>query len=754
VTDAAQRTSDDPFGPGALVGPVLRAMRDAVIAVDPAGLVRVWDGAATALLGWREHEVLGRPLAALQAPGDPHPLQERLHAVLAGGDAAGEWLACREDGAPVRLAVRASVLPGPGGAAGVLLLARDAADAGDRGALHRRETEFRALAESLPAVVFTAAADGRTDYLNSRWTDVTGHLPGESLGAGWLRQVHPDDQSRTWAAWQHHLRHGTPFEVEFRLGSEARGWRWHLGRALPLPALDDPPRWVGSCTDIHDQRLLREALARERAFAESVLATAPVALCVLDTEFRYLRVNEAFARINGMPVAEHVGRRAPEVVPELWPMLEPIFRRVLDTGEPLLDLEVEGASRADPGTPRAWIGNYFPVRQDGAITGLGIALVDITPQKRAERALREADRHKDEFLATLAHELRNPLSPIRIAVQMLQDPATGADDAAWARGMIDRQVGHLVRLIDELLDVARIGRGKLVLRREPVGLADVVQAALEASRPLLEARRQALAVSLPDEPLALEGDAVRLVQALTNVLSNAAKFSEPGGRVALLVRREGGEGVVEVRDAGIGIAPEELPRLFDLFYQSRDAREHAMGGLGIGLALVRQIVELHGGRVAAASPGRGQGSVFTLRLPLAPVPARAAAARPAPPPPAAPARILVADDNADSALGLAALLRGAGHDVEVAFDGEEALALAERHQPEVVLLDIGMPRLDGYAVCRRLRRRAGAGMLIVAQTGWGQAADRERAREAGFDAHFVKPVDLAALFRLLADRGR
>jgi PAS domain S-box-containing protein len=618
--------------------------------------------------------------------------------------------------------------------------------------LRASEAGFRGLAESMPAVVFTTNADGRTEYINQRWAEVSGRPASDSLGLGWLAHVHPDDRARAAETWERHRAEGTPYALEYRLGTEGDEWRWHLVRVVPVRVPGGPLRWIGTATDVHEQRLLREELARERAFVESVLATAPVALCVLDTEFRFVRANDVVAAMNGLPVSAHIGRTVADVVPHLWPQVAPIYRQVLEAGEPVLGLEVSGTLPSDPAVERTWLGNYYPVRQGGAITGLGVALVEITAQKRAEQALRRADRRKDEFLATLAHELRNPLSPIRSAVQLLRPGVSTPEEVGWSRDLIDRQVSHLARLIDDLIDVSRISQGRLVLRRAPTTLGDVVRAAVETSRPLLEQRRHALAVDVAAEPLALDADPVRLAQAVTNLLNNAAKYTPPGGRVELAVRREREEGVVEVRDDGIGITAEHLPHVFEMFYQTDVSLERSSGGLGIGLGLVREIVELHGGRVAAVSEGPGRGSAFTIRVPLVARERPASAPRPAPAPVRA-RRMLVVDDNEDGALALAELLRLSGHEVDVAHDGHAALEAADRTRPEVILLDIGMPGLNGYDACRALRARPwGREALVVAQTGWGQAEDRARAAEAGFDAHFVKPVDLGELLRLVAAR--
>jgi PAS domain S-box-containing protein len=373
--------------------------------------------------------------------------------------------------------------------------------------------------------------------------------------------------------------------------------------------------------------------------------------------------------------------------------------------------------------------------------------------------LREAARRKDEFLAMLAHELRNPLAPLVNAVQIMR--LAGDDRAAMdrARSLMERQLQQMVRLVDDLLDVSRITRGKVELRRQRAELAAVIQTAVETSRPLIAASRHDLTLSLPAEPLVVDCDVTRLAQVFSNLFNNAAKYTEPGGHISLTAERRENEAVVTVRDTGVGIPGEMLKRVFDLFTQVDRSRERAQGGLGIGLTLVQRLVELHGGSVEAQSEGPGRGSAFVVRLPLAPS-KDAVDAVPAPPPPpragpSPPRRILVVDDNVDAAQSLATLLRLGGHEVRVTHDGPAALSEARAFVPEVVLLDIGMPGMDGYEVARRLRRAPETnGALLVAQTGWGQDEDHRRSREAGFAAHLVKPLDPDALEQLLARERR
>ena len=376
---------------------------------------------------------------------------------------------------------------------------------------------------------------------------------------------------------------------------------------------------------------------------------------------------------------------------------------------------------------------------------------------RLYREIREADRRKDEFLAMLAHELRNPLAPLLNSLHLL---GLGVDDdqaAEQVRGVAERQARHLARLVDDLLDVSRISNGKIQLRRGPLDLRAAVSHAVETARPQMEARRHDLAVDLPPDPVPLVADSARLEQILANLLNNAAKYTEPGGRIELAVARDGDDAVIKVRDTGVGIAPELLPRVFDLFTQEDRSLDRSQGGLGIGLTLVRRLVELHDGSVSASSAGVGRGSEFVVRLPAG-TPATAGegedggdAAPGAPGAGRRPKRVLIVDDNLDGTRVLARILRVRGHEVRVAHDGPSALEEARADPPDVVLLDIGLPGMDGYEVAGRLRELEGPDRsLLVAVTGYGQEEDRRRSREAGFDHHLVKPVDPKSLEEFLS----
>ena len=407
-------------------------------------------------------------------------------------------------------------------------------------------------------------------------------------------------------------------------------------------------------------------------------------------------------------------------------------------------------------------GNYHPVlargvpvrNQEGRVTCWAGINLDISRLKNAEQQLLEADRRKDEFLAMLAHELRNPLAPIYNAVSIMAIEEDDPETQRWSRELIDRQVRHLAKLVDDLLDVSRITQGKITLTKAPLAVSTFVNAAVESSRPLIDERKHRLEVSLPEEPLLVEGDETRLSQIVVNLLNNAAKYTPEGGHIHLTACREGNQAAIRVRDDGVGIPHDMLGKVFDLFTQVSRSMDRSQGGLGIGLTLVQRLVEMHGGTIVAHSDGPGKGSEFVVRLPLIPIHeaspdttgmttvgnAKKGRSR----------RILIVDDSRDSVDTLARLLSHLGHEIETAYDGLSACETAVSFMPDLVLLDIGLPGMDGYEVARRLRDEPSLdGVYLVALTGYGSEAERTRCKEAGFEAHLVKPVEFAALLAIL-----
>ena len=457
----------------------------------------------------------------------------------------------------------------------------------------------------------------------------------------------------------------------------------------------------------------------------------------------------------GAKVGEHLGDAWSKAVhPDDLEGVRQAWRKATESRSAL---EYETRIRRADGEYR-----WFQITGEAATAGGRVerwvgTCTDIEERRRAEESLREADRRKDEFLAMLAHELRNPLAPIRNAARLLRQ--TGQSDAAssWCRDVIERQVEQLTRLVDDLLDVSRITRGKIQLQVEPLDLEAIVSGAVETSRPMIDARRHELHVTLPDTPVRISGDLVRLTQVVSNLLNNAAKFQDEGGWVSVSAAREGERAVIRVADRGMGIPPELIDTVFDLFAQVERTMDRAEGGLGIGLSLVRNLVQMHGGQVSARSAGRGRGSEFCVSLPCLPVESAlvpdarmsALAERPI-----TGLRVLVVDDNRDAADSLSLLLNLRGYQTFVTHDGDAALEAAERTHPHVVLLDLGLPGLDGFEVCRRLRLQGHEKAVIVAITGYGQAEDRRRSSAAGFDAHMVKPVNPDELVKVVERTAR
>jgi PAS domain S-box-containing protein len=472
---------------------------------------------------------------------------------------------------------------------------------------------------------------------------------------------------------------------------------------------------------------------------------------------KLLRINRRFCEMTGCSEAELLGRSFSEIAPpEDRDSIAKDFVR-LCRGE-IADYGVQTRYvRKDSGI--VWVDVTVNVLRDASGEPFHVVAVvqDITERKRMEEeiaqyveALKEADRCKDEFIATLAHELRNPLTPIRSCVQMFRLCAPGDRDFEWCRNLIEQQVAHMSRLVDDLLDISRITRNKLELKKEKIPLTQVLDGAVQSTRSVVEQRGHRLTVTTPPEPIEIVADTVRLTQVFVNLLHNAAKYTPQGGHIELTAEREGNVAVLRVKDNGIGLAPDKLPFIFGIFYQAERVYEQGQGGLGIGLTLVKRLVEMHGGTVEARSAGLNQGSEFIVRLPVSleessPVPKKLQS-----PQSTISRRILVVDDYPNAAESLARLLRWMGHEAYTALDGLEGVEAAERLRPDVVLLDIGMPKLNGYEAAARIRAQSwGKQILLVALTGWGQAEDRQRTQAAGFDVHLVKPLDHAKLLSLL-----
>jgi two-component system, chemotaxis family, CheB/CheR fusion protein len=506
--------------------------------------------------------------------------------------------------------------------------------------------------------------------------------------------------------------------------------------------------------DITQRMEAERALTRALIYADDIIATLREPFLVLDSDLRVKTANRSFYDSFHVSKDETENQFVYDLGNGQWdiPALRTLLDQVLSSSESVHDFEVEHSFPA-LGRKTMFL-NARPFPPDSKHPELILlAVEDVSTIRERADELAEADRRKDEFLAMLAHELRNPLAPIRNAAQVLQHSECAEETVRSASVMIERQVGQMVRLVDDLLDVSRLNRGKIILRRARIELASHIYHAVEAARPIYKSMGLELTVALPPTPIYLNADPTRLTQVLGNLLNNACKFSDKGGRISLAVEEEDGQAVIRVKDTGIGIATEQLSRIFDMFTQVDTSLERSVTGLGIGLTLVKSLVEMHEGTVEVSSPGLGQGSEFVVRLPVLTVmpespPQKTLDA----PPPTTGHRILIVDDNRDAATTLAMLLKWTGNKTYTAYDGVEALEAAANFQPDIVLLDIGLPKLNGYEVARKIREQPwGQNIIIVALTGWGQEDDRQKSKDAGFNAHLVKPVEQSVLMKLLAE---
>ncbi|HWJ05447.1 MAG TPA: PAS domain-containing protein [Steroidobacteraceae bacterium] len=657
-----------------------------------------------------------------------------------------------------------SVLIGFGGyvfSCGVII-ALGAAGRASQARAEQSHASFNRLADAMPQLVWTARANGLVDYYNARRSN---YQRPNALPDEWDLMVHPDDRAATRAAWAAAHASGQPYEMEHRILMRDGSYRWHLSRALPAHDVSGQVvRWYGTATDIDGLKRVEAAL--KETSASLVLERERLAVALRTGKMGFYEWRVGTTDLWWSPELYIVyGVNSSEfeaTIASFTALIHPddrddVWRRTHECIE-RREVFVHEYRIVPPDGEVRWVYNrsHVAVDEAGNVERIVGVAIDVTERKRAEALLLEADRRKDEFIATLAHELRNPLAPIRNAVRLLGSGGDAPIDTTWARDVIERQVSHMARLLDDLLDISRISLGRVELQSGRVTLASVVDMAIETSHPAIERGRHRLVVQLPGQPVWLQADAVRLAQVLSNLLNNAAKYTEPGGHIRLeAVLRASNEVVITVSDDGIGIAPEQLARVFEMFAQAQPALDRSQGGLGIGLALARGLTEAMGGRIEAESDGPGRGSRFSVHLPVHEVEAVGGTALPgqadqstnAPSP---GARVLIADDLRDSADSLALLLESVGHEVRVAYDGAEACVVAEAFQPQVALLDLGMPKLNGYEVCRRIRDQPwGSDVCVIALTGWGEEEARRRTGETGFDLHMVKPVDLDALLQVV-----
>jgi len=622
------------------------------------------------------------------------------------------------------------------------------------------------LDNNLSSFVGVTMADGTVTYANRAPLEAAGIPASEVIGKKFWDcywwNYSPEIQAQLREAFERAARgEVVRYDVPVRMAGDARVWidfqiaplRDGEGRITHL---------IPSAMEIDVRRAAEEKLRTSEERTRLATEATEVGIWEWNVLTNVIRWDAQMFRLYGIPptadgfvqYADWSGAVLPEDLPKCERILQDTVRLA---GQSRLEFRITRGHDAEVRLIEAVeTARRNPQGQTELVVGTNL---DVTDRKAAEIQLRqlaadlsEAGLRKDEFLATLAHELRNPLAPIRNGLQLMKMPGVQVATVEQTRSMMDRQLTHMVRLIDDLMDVSRITRGNLLLRKEHVPLAAVVNSAVEVVRPLVERMGQELTVTLPQQPLIVDADMTRLAQVFQNLLNNAAKYSGRGGRIHLNVGRQEHDVVVTVRDTGIGIAADQLSRIFEMFTQIDRSLENERGGLGIGLTLVRRLVEMHGGSVEAKSEGPGKGSEFVLRLPIV-----VEASKPQAPggeeekPVKSSLRVLVVDDNLDSADSLAMILRIMGADTRTAYDGQDGVDVAAQFRPDVVVLDIGMPKLNGYEACRRIRNEPwGKGAVLIAVTGWGQDEDRRRSLEAGFDHHMVKPVDPRALMEMLA----
>ncbi|HVK13789.1 MAG TPA: ATP-binding protein [Gemmataceae bacterium] len=634
-----------------------------------------------------------------------------------------------------------------------LTMARLRREAGE--AVRASEERFRGIFAQTLAGIAETDLTGRFVQVNPRYCEIVGRPAAELYGLRMQDITHPDDLPLNLPRFERAAADGTPFVIEKRYVRPDGSAVWvNNSVSLVRDGQGRPTNIVAACLDVTANKQAEAALRDSEAHFRSMADNAPAILWVTDPAGQCTYLNRRWYEFTGRPAGTDLGLGWLSAVhPDDGPRAK---EALLVANARHAPFRIEYRLRRHDGQYRWAVAAALPRFEGGAFRGYVGTVFDVHDRRLGEEALREADRRKDEFLATLAHELRNPLAPLRNGLQVLKLAPGDARAAEQARGMMERQVGQLTHLIDDLMDVSRINRGKIVLQTARLRLADAILNAVDTSGPVIEQMGHALELDVPAEPVYVDADLTRLTQIFANLLNNAAKYTERGGRVRLAVERQGGDVLVRVTDTGVGIPAPMLPQVFDLFSQVDRSLEKSQGGLGIGLNIVRRLVELHGGTIRAESGGPGLGSTFTVRLPVAGAPAPGsgpagdgeAAARPA------RRRILVVDDNRDGATSLAEVLSLMGNETRTAHDGLAAVAAAEAFRPDVILMDLGMPRLNGYDACRRIREQPwGRRILVAACTGWGQDEDRARSQEAGFDLHLVKPVDPAGLDRLLAAAG-
>jgi PAS domain S-box-containing protein len=699
--------------------------------------------------------VIGRSIYDMIAPEDRDRFRTFNERVCAGEAATLEFDIISLSGQRRHMDTHAVPLRQPDGSVAQLAITRDISAAHDAArALALSEARYRAMVESQSEMVCRFRPDGVILFVNGAYARSRGLSPEDMIGQSFWEFIPREDRDSVRAM----LDGLTPQNPEARVENRfvtTEGARWTLwaNRALTFDEAGRATEVQSTGVDITERRRFEEALRTEeekfRLLADMLPQLAWMARGADGHIFWY---NKQWYEYTGTTPASMEGWGWRSVHdPAVLPAVLARWKSSIASGQPF---EMVFPLRGADGVFRPFLTRVNPVHNaDGRVLYWFGTNTEVTEIKRVEDALREVDRRKDEFLAILSHELRNPLAPIKNSVTLLRMTADQPKALHRVLPVLERQVSHLVRLVDDLLDVARINRGDIVLQTRPVTLAEIVATAVETSRPLIEARGHRFDIDVSCETTTVVGDPVRLAQVVTNVLNNAAAYTPPGGQIDLAARDENGRAVIRVRDNGAGIPPDRAKSIFELFVRGDSAPSHP-AGFGVGLALARRIMQMHGGAIEAYSEGAHRGSEFVIHLPLAPV-TRSAHADAPPRNGASGHRILIVDDNIDAAESLGVLLRTIGAQVRVVYNGPAALAAFEEEEPSIALLDIGMPGMDGYQVARAIRARfPRSAAMLVALTGWGQHADRQRAAEAGFDHHLVKPAEMALLQQILGGAVR
>jgi PAS domain S-box-containing protein len=749
---------------------MIESIKDfAIFTIDTEGHVVSWNSGAENLFGYAEGEVLGQDFGVIFPPEDraANVPEHEIACAAASGRATDERWHIRKDGTRFFASgVLAPIYDGDTKLRGFTKIARDITERKQaEEAVREAAVRLKAIVDTAVDGIITIGEDGTVDSMNLAAERIFGFTRDEVVGSN-ITTLMPEPFRSEHAGYLtaylttgHKRIIGSVREV---VGLRKDGSTFPMELAVSETRLGTRRIFTGIVRDITEfksalaerTRLVAE-LGAERALLNSLLDKAPVGLGFFDPELHILRINPALAEMSGLTSGDHLGLTLQEALPELASGFSESLGDVLSTGQSIINREITFEAAGGAGKERCWLCSFYPVKTpDGTILGVGSVVADIDDRKRMEEALRDADQRKDHFLAMLAHELRNPLAPISNAVQIMRVQGPNGPNLIWSIEVIGEQIKHMTRIVDDLLDVSRITRGTVVLQKEPIALERVVELAVQASQPLLEDYKHELRVSLPQHPIVLEVDPARFAQVLSNLLNNAAKYTPEGGRIELTASVAASHVIIKVVDNGTGIALDLLPKLFDLFVQADQTLSRSRGGLGIGLTVVRSLVEMHKGTVSVRSEGPGKGSEFTIRIPLANSSAAAAVLAKSPVSESTleipRRRILVVDDNLTNATSLEKLLVALGQEVFTAHDGRKALEIARSQSPDVVLLDIGLPVMDGYEVARLCREEpALKSITLVAMTGYGKDEDRRRSQAAGFDAHLVKPVNLEDLELLL-----